>query len=634
MLWFFVPQLSSVPLLVLQQRFDVVRVLRCALLVVVPLLLLGAFYSTCTAEAWALVIGVSEYADPAIVPLRFAATDAREVGQALVEHCCVPEENLTVLVNEQATREAVLSALDRISDLVGPTDNVFLYAAGHGARTPDLDGDEADGDRLDEALLLYDSLASDPQTFLLDDAFGNWMQCTYARSVVVFFDACHSGGQSRSLDSQAASAMSSFDATTPAMPTVPNEGDTLARDLITTRTDTSRAVLAACGANEMAYESRGLGHGVFTHFLVAALRDPATDLDADGAVLMDELARVVIGSVVAWGEMRSESQTPILEQVHTADIVIIPQSPEAQAALVAPLHVAGMAPLEGFFGISMPAPIPLTTESAAGAQRLRFPCRVDNGIEIPIVPGGIAPLDVRWVTADPTSGFVYAVSIGDEDASATVLGATPEPLADFAIQGGVLYTSFMHETNTLITYDLQADFATQQLHLAEALPFDEDELTGVSISGSMLSLVGWSGGEQMLAVYDLRNDCLSFSAPIAGRCLGLQESAGALYSLDAWHAFLVKLEWSEERQLIGLTFAADLNSRVPAGWLPYDPRGESESLAGFYLTDTKLLLSTRASEDIEQAELFEVPLDAPLVTSTPLPMDEADAAAPVGMSSP
>ena len=586
---------------------------------------------TCSAENWALVIGISTYADPAIVPLSFAATDARQVGRTFVEHGCVPEGNLTVLLNEAATKEAVLAALDQIGQTVGSSDTVFLYIAGHGATTPDLDGDEADGDRQDEALLVYDSFASDPETFLLDDALGDWMSTVRAGSVAVFFDACHSGGQSRSLDPAGSLTDLSF-TTLSNTSSAPESSDTMARDLITSVTQTSRGILAACGSQEMAYESRGLGHGVFTHFLIDAMSRQATDLDGDGAVFLDELASVVIDSVVAWSRMRNETQTPVLEQAITQEILIIPSSPESASTLVAPLDDAGLAPLEGFVGVTEAAPIPLEIDTSGHAQRFRFPPCSENDIEEQVVPGGIAQLEDRWITADPVSGYVYAVS---EDGSAHVLARMTEPVNDFAIQSGVLYASYSLEDNALTTYDLHEGFALRSVRLNDTLPFDRAELTGVAVDGSILSLVGWSGGVETLVVYDLHRDSLMIAAPIAGSgSIGLQAYDNALYRLDARHGFLVRLEKYDDQPEIAVTFVTDLNSRVPGDWLPYDPRGEHENLTGFYFTDTHLLLSTRVSEGIEQAELFTIDLAVPLVGSSIPLMSEPDALAPMEMPSP
>ncbi|MBN1859766.1 caspase family protein [Candidatus Bipolaricaulota bacterium] len=605
------------------------------MVIVLGLLLIGVGLSaSCAAESWAVVIGISEYADPAIVPLHFAATDAQEIGRTLVEHCGVPEEHLTTLLNEAATGEAILEALGRISELAGPSDHVFIYVAGHGATTPDLDGDEADGDRMDEALLVYDSMASDPQTFLLDDTLGDWIDHTLVRSVAIFFDACHSGGQSRSLETQATSLMIPITSTADiSTSSDKEEGDTLARDLLTSLTTASRGVLAACGSSEMAYESRGLGHGVFTHFLITALRDPATDLDGDGTVLMEELGAVVIQSVTAWGEMRSEKQTPVFEQVQAAEIVIIPRVSPAPQALVMFPEGGGIAPLEGFVELAESAPIPLEGLSLDHARRFRFAGCLEDGSAHPtgIVPGGIAPMDDQWITADPNTGYVYAISLADS--SARVFGRLPRPAMDIAVQSGILYASFSPETNALMTYDLLADFAPQEQILGEPLPLDSDELTGVAISGSTLFLVGWSQGVQTLVIYDLRHDRLTFAAPIAGRgCLGLQQSGNGLYSLDARHGFLVQLNWSDNPEAVNLSFVTDLAARTPDGWLPYDPRGEQTHLGGFCFTDTQLLLSTSISDGIDEAELFEIRLEAPLVRSDDLLMAEPEAFGPMVMT--
>ncbi|NJD20527.1 MAG: hypothetical protein FIA95_14750 [Gemmatimonadetes bacterium] len=49
-----------------------------------------------------------------------------------------------------------------------------------------------------------------------------------------------------------------------------------------------RVILSASGANEPSLESRSLGHGVFTYFLLDGLRG-AADADANGAITVPEV---------------------------------------------------------------------------------------------------------------------------------------------------------------------------------------------------------------------------------------------------------------------------------------------------------------------------------------------------------
>ncbi len=283
------------------------------------------------AETWLLAIGVSDYMDPAIAGLSYASLDAAAVVEQLTLSSDITTDQVIILMDEQATRPAIESAYDLLSVRTSAGDTVLIYLAGHGASTADCDGDEADGDGVDEAYLPYDAVLGDPDSYILDDDLGGWVEALPASSVAMFFDACYSGGQSRNADRCQFESVLSQDST--------------ARDILTVGLpEQTRAVLAACQPWEQAYESRSLGHGVFTHFLLQGLSERDTDANGDGAVSMQELAACVISSVEQWTTERPEKQQPVLESNRDPSSILISDTSQSeQAVLVAHYPLDGNA---------------------------------------------------------------------------------------------------------------------------------------------------------------------------------------------------------------------------------------------------------------------------------------------------
>ena len=89
-----------------------------------------------TRKRLALVVGVSTFADPALGAAPFAAEDAHataELWSSAPGGALEPNRELTLLVDQAATREAVLSGVAAIASRAGPGDEVLIYFAGHGS---------------------------------------------------------------------------------------------------------------------------------------------------------------------------------------------------------------------------------------------------------------------------------------------------------------------------------------------------------------------------------------------------------------------------------------------------------------------------------------------------------------------
>lgn len=79
---------------------------------------------------YALLIGVSEYHDPAINSLAKPAYDAERLGNTLISGYMFDKENVLLIKN--AKREDIITALDILENMVTEADNLLIFYAGHG----------------------------------------------------------------------------------------------------------------------------------------------------------------------------------------------------------------------------------------------------------------------------------------------------------------------------------------------------------------------------------------------------------------------------------------------------------------------------------------------------------------------
>jgi Leucine-rich repeat (LRR) protein len=260
------------------------------------------------ATSYALLVGVSEYSDPSLVDLEYAASDAREMAVALETQCGFARADILLLTEGDATRDGLVAGFAWLRERAGPSDLAFIYFAGHGSTVVDREGDEADGDGMDECILPQDAVLLDPSTYVTDDELGVWVAGLGSGAVSLFLDSCYSGGQSRMAGTTTREMAGS---------------DSVARDVMTAGLGGPiRGVLAACSPSQLALENPILGHGVFTHFLLRGLQEDGVD-GGDDVLSMSELSDYVIRGVSEWSEVANELQTPVLDMPPGMDIPII-----------------------------------------------------------------------------------------------------------------------------------------------------------------------------------------------------------------------------------------------------------------------------------------------------------------------
>ena len=172
------------------------------------------FFSALTlvtkAEKRALVVAIGNYPTQSGWPFINSENDVPIIVTALKKQG-FKQQNIAILKNEQATKQGIANALNRLINSSQAGDIVVFHFSGHGQQVTDISGDEFDG--LDEALVPYDAPktnkngASKPNAHLIDDELNLFLTKLRAKvgtkgDVLVFIDACHSGTATRSANNE------------------------------------------------------------------------------------------------------------------------------------------------------------------------------------------------------------------------------------------------------------------------------------------------------------------------------------------------------------------------------------------------------------------------------------------------
>jgi len=224
-------------------------------------------------NVWAVVIGIDKYQKNR--HLKYAVKDARAFYDHLIRNNRIPEENVTLLINQDAHFTRLRSILGtHLKNKAGKEDMVIIYFAGHGASEKDVMSPDKDG--LEKYILPYDA---DPRDLYASALPMNEVSRIFNRirseRLIFIADACYSGasgGRTVSLTGIRANISDAF--------------------LDRIAGGKGRIILTASGANEVSGEDDKLKHGVFTYFLLEGLRGKA-DTDKDGIITVDEVYRYV-----------------------------------------------------------------------------------------------------------------------------------------------------------------------------------------------------------------------------------------------------------------------------------------------------------------------------------------------------
>ena len=205
-------------------------------------------------NSYALIIGIADYLHVTKLPVT-VRDDAQDVRDLLVDplHCGYPPDNVRLLLDGQATREAILSALSELATRTHPASNLLIYISSHGGRV--ISGPHA-GEYLlpvDTVLLSDEDLA---MSAISGAEFTAVLKAIPARKALVVFDCCHSGGIGQPKDATAS-------------PIKAGLSDGYYERLAAGR---GRAILSSSRDSESSYVLPAAANSLFTQHLLAGLK--------------------------------------------------------------------------------------------------------------------------------------------------------------------------------------------------------------------------------------------------------------------------------------------------------------------------------------------------------------------------
>jgi len=243
-------------------------------------------------NTYAVIVGISTYASPGIPQLSFAHRDAQFFADYLKSKAGgqVPEENIRLLLNENASFAAIYDALDWLLNTCQKNDLVYFYFSGHG------DMENSTIYKLG-FLLSYNT----PRTNYINNAvriedlnnFANTLSVKVNAKVVLITDACHSGKL----------AGSDF------------RGTFLAGDQLRATRD-KEIRITSCAPDQLSAEDEGWGggRGVFSYYLVNGLEGMA-DINHDKTVTVSEIKNYLDSSLATDGLLAQKAmkQSPVVK---------------------------------------------------------------------------------------------------------------------------------------------------------------------------------------------------------------------------------------------------------------------------------------------------------------------------------
>ena len=244
-------------------------------------------------DGYALLIGIGAYEN--LVPLGKTMLDAQDLYDLLVDpsYAGYPQSNVHLLLDREATKGAIASALKDLAARTGPNHTVVIFFSGHGVQ-------ETRGAVSREYLCpveadLRDVEATAISTSDLTEALG----AIPASRIAVFLDACHSGGIG-----QVENATAQF-----------QEGlsDGAYNRLAGGQ---GRVIIASCGPDEVSWEREDLDNGVFAYSLLKGLRGEAPR--QDGVMRISAIFHYVSSRVPLLAD-----QHPVFKGVLRDDFAIV-----------------------------------------------------------------------------------------------------------------------------------------------------------------------------------------------------------------------------------------------------------------------------------------------------------------------
>lgn len=242
----------------------------------------------------ALLIGIGQGYPGRLQLPAVVRADAEGLARVLTrpDLCGYPEENVQLLLDEHATRDAIFDGLRKLSESATSNDTVIVFFSGHGGLLSDGEGSKT-------FLCPVDYDGEDPEgTGIEAGQLSALISAIPAARVVVILDACHSDGAVH-LKAYGDGMKLPFGFRAPAL-------EKLAAGA-------GRVVISSCKEDETSITYSAKGHSLFTFFLLEGLSGSAPgDERKDGLVRVFDLFEYVSSQVPA-NPVRGHVQHPVIK---------------------------------------------------------------------------------------------------------------------------------------------------------------------------------------------------------------------------------------------------------------------------------------------------------------------------------
>lgn len=224
-------------------------------------------------KLWAVIIGVASYGH--MPTLKYTDDDAYRIYAFLrsPEGGALSEEQISIMIDEEATKKNVLNNMERIFEKAGEKDLIMLYFSGHGLKGSFLPID-------------FDGFNNK----IYHDEINDIFRKSPAKYKLVIADACHSGSWMATRGDDVESTLDAF-------------YTSLAQ------AQPGTALIMSSKGEENSLESSGLRQGVFSHFLLRGLKGEA-DNDTNNVISVGELYNYIFDNVK---DYTSNRQSPVIK---------------------------------------------------------------------------------------------------------------------------------------------------------------------------------------------------------------------------------------------------------------------------------------------------------------------------------
>lgn len=182
-----------------------------------------------------------------------------------------------IILNAEATQEAVRGALNELIATAGPGDSLVLTYSGHGTWVPDQ-GEIEESDNRDEALAVYDGI-------IIDDEIRTILsELNPEASLAIISDSCHSGSVTRSFLRNSANRARADEKEDPRIPRFlppKKDVDALKALMLPVRnrafypeSSMNHVLLSGCNAMEYSYDATfgGRSNGAMSYFAIQLIQ--------------------------------------------------------------------------------------------------------------------------------------------------------------------------------------------------------------------------------------------------------------------------------------------------------------------------------------------------------------------------